>query len=394
MKKRVLAALLASACVLAFTACGDNKEQESPKAEDQGAATAATMAEAVSTKGMNADEYVTIGEYEGMEIEVPTYSVSQEDIDKETQDEFDYYIQTSGASDYQVLDKDTVEDGDLVNIDYKGLKDGVAFDGGTAQGQHLLIGSGQFIDGFESGLIGHKVGEEVSLNLTFPEEYHSEELAGQAVVFEVKINSIDEEKALELTDEAVANMGLNANTVDEFKASVKEFLDQQCAERNESEKKAVVWETVYKTCTVKEPPQELVDSEVDRLKSVMSKYAVQYNVTEEDFISQYMGMTTEEYETKCHESAVTTSKEKLAAAAIAKKAGIELSDEQVQQEAQTEATNLGYESAEAMFEQTGGIGPYYDYLLGQKVDDYLLEKVTVKEKAPVSVLTEAEAVSE
>ena len=257
-----------------------------------------------------------------------------------------------------------------------------------------MIGSGQFIDGFESGLIGHKVGEEVSLNLTFPEEYHSEELAGQAVVFEVKINSIDEEKALELTDEAVANMGLNANTVDEFKATVKEFLDQQCAERNESEKKAVVWETVYKLCTVKEPPQELVDSEVERLKSVMSKYATQYNVTEEDFISQYMGMTTEEYETKCRESAVTTSKEKLAAAAIAKKAGIELSDEQVQQEAQTEATNLGYESADAMFEQTGGIGPYYDYLLGQKVDDYLLEKVSVKEKAPVSVLTEAEAVSE
>ena len=113
MKKRVLAALLASACVLAFTACGDNKEQESPKAEGDGSATATTMAESVSTKGMNADEYVTIGEFEGMEIEVPTYSVSQEDIDKETQDEFDYYIQTSGASDYQVLDKDTVEDGDL-----------------------------------------------------------------------------------------------------------------------------------------------------------------------------------------------------------------------------------------------------------------------------------------
>ena len=383
--------LLAAAMVMGVAACGQKDTNTDGQAGTDAAATdteknETAKATGVSTKDYNPDDYVTLGDYEGLEVEVDTYNYTAEDVEQEMQSEFDYYIQNTQAYDYKKLDKDTVEDGDIVNIDYVGKKDGVAFDGGTAQGAHLTIGSGQFIDGFESGLIGHKVGETVSLNLTFPEQYHSEELAGQAVVFDVTINSIDEQSVPELNDEAVQKMGSGHNTVDEFKKSTEEYIAEKVAEQNEESKKAAVWEKVYGLCKVSDPPEAMVQDVLDRIASNLAAYANQYQVSEDDFLTIYMGTTREEYDVSSKENAVTSASEKLVAAAIAKKEGIEITDEVINEYASKDAEKYGYDSADAVIQQAGKES-YYDYVLGQKVDDFLLTKVKIKEKEPVSIMS-------
>ena len=141
-------------------------------------------------------------------------------IDKTSKEYTDYFNRifesyVSSAQAYDKLTEGTVKDGDTVNIDYTGKKDGVAFEGGTAQGQNLVIGSKSFIDGFETGLIGKKIGDTVNLNLTFPQNYQSTELAGKAVVFTVKINYV---QALpEKNEETAKKLGfadLNAMNAD------------------------------------------------------------------------------------------------------------------------------------------------------------------------------------
>ena len=145
------------------------------------------------------EKYVTLGSYEGMSVEVAgDFEVSEEDVISYINDMLTYY------PNYTDTDKQVVEDGDCVDIDYEGKKDGVAFDGGTAEGHVLEIGSDSFIDGFEDGLIGAKVGETRDLNLTFPENYQSAELAGAKVVFTVTVNKIVDKEIVtydKLTDD-------------------------------------------------------------------------------------------------------------------------------------------------------------------------------------------------
>lgn len=136
------------------------------------------------------EKYVKLNDYMNMTVELSKdYTVSDADIQSYIE-----YLMSMYPS-YEVSDKKTVESGDVVNIDYVGKIDGEEFSGGSATGQHLEIGSGSFIDGFEDGLIGKNVGETVELNLTFPEDYtNNTDLAGKAVVFTVTINSIDTKK--------------------------------------------------------------------------------------------------------------------------------------------------------------------------------------------------------
>ena len=383
MKKGSLMTVLCLAIVLGVTGCG--KEQTEG---DAGAKTSDADAKSgsVSAADYDIDKYVTLGDYEGLEVSVPVYNFTDQDVETEMQGEAEYYINSTGAYEYKPLDKDTVEDGDIVNIDYVGTKEGVAFEGGTAQGAHLTIGSGQFIDGFESGLIGHKVGEKVSLNLTFPEQYQSAELAGQAVVFDVTINSIDEQSMPEINDQFVQLMGMGLNTVEEFREDTKKYLTEQCEQRNLSEKRNAVWQAVFNTCSVKEPPQELVDDVLKRIQENLTKYATQYGVTEDVLITQYMGTTKEQYDIDSKESAVNAAKEKLVAAAIAKQAGITLTDEELKEFAEKDASSYGYDSGDKVLEEVGK-GAYYDFALGQKVDDYLVTKVKVSEQEPVSIMS-------
>ena len=185
MKRKITALIIAVCAVSLIGGCGgkgtsDKGQNTAEGTEDSDGETSATS--------YNVDECVKLAEYKGLEVTLGAYEVKEEDVKSN--------IESTLASypNYIDTDKTTVEEGDIANIDYEGLKDGVAFEGGTAQGANLEIGSNSFIDGFEDGLIGKKVGEDVELNLTFPEDYQNTELAGQAVVFKVKINKIVKEE--------------------------------------------------------------------------------------------------------------------------------------------------------------------------------------------------------
>ena len=141
----------------------------------------------------------------------------------------------------EVTEDRAVQKEDTVNIDYTGYMDGEEFEGGSATGDDLLIGSGSFISGFEDGLIGHKKGEEVTLDLTFPEDYQNEEMQGKAVQFKVKINKISQ--APELTDEWVA-ANTDYKTVEEYKAAQKELMQKSADADYESQVKSDLFSLV------------------------------------------------------------------------------------------------------------------------------------------------------
>ena len=160
---------------------------------------------------------VTLGEYKGIKVEKTTVEVTEEDIEAELKK-----VQEQNSRMVTVEDR-AVEDGDTANIDYAGSIDGVAFEGGTAVGQPLVIGSHTFIDNFEEQIIGHNIGDEFDVNVTFPAEYHAEELAGKPAVFHVKVNSITKKELPEINDEFAQDVS-EFETLDAYKEDIKAKL--------------------------------------------------------------------------------------------------------------------------------------------------------------------------
>lgn len=229
MKKRVLL-LITSLCILMLLGgCKkdakdqNNANDDNANTEDQ-TDTASGLDEYVEVpekEDFTVSEFIKLGQYKGVEVSIEKKEVTDADI----QEVIDLVLESIPSYE-EITDRTEVMEGDIANIDYEGLKDGVAFEGGTSQGYDLKIGSGQFIPGFEDQLVGAKVGEKVELNLTFPEDYQSAELAGQAVVFKVTVNSIKKEVPSTLTEEFVkTNTGLDS--IEAFKEDVRNYLEQQ-----------------------------------------------------------------------------------------------------------------------------------------------------------------------
>ena len=239
MKKRNLMAILACTVCLATASAGAPAvmaeeteavtEAATEAADTEAAAEAATEAAENSTEAdteetyekvprpdYTASDYVELGEYKGLTVKIAPIEVTDEEI-------LAQISANAGSDAMEDVTEGTVEEGDTANIDYVGKLDGEAFDGGTAKGYDLEIGSGTFIDGFEDGLVGVKIGDTVDLTLTFPESYPSEELAGKETVFTVTVNSVKRMK--ELTSDLVSTITDGEYTdVDAYKESVKETL--------------------------------------------------------------------------------------------------------------------------------------------------------------------------
>ncbi len=325
---------------------------------------------------INVNKYVTsIGDYKNLTIDAPARDTI---TDAEVSDYIDYVL--SGQSETVKSDKTVVEEGDIVNIDYEGIKDGVAFEGGTAQGYDLTIGSGTFIPGFEDGLIGHKVGEEVALDITFPENYGATELAGQAVVFNVKINYISENKVPELTDEIIAGYGLeNVTNEEEYRAYVNENLQMAADNNHLASKRDAIQNALIEQCTFADlTGLGLYQFYVDQIKGQTQQMANNYGVSLEEVVSVSYGISMDEYEANVAEQAETLTKGALACAKVAKEEKITLSDEEFEQQIATDAADYGYESIDE-FKAAINAEDYRNYLLQMKVVDKLLETATVNE---------------
>lgn len=203
MKKRILSLLIGICAAATVTGCGS---------------------------GAVSNDKIKIAQYKGVEVEkVEAVKVLDEHVEESIQSTLQ-----AKSTQKEITDR-PVKEGDVVTIDYVGKKDGEAFDGGTAEDYQLPIGSGQFIDGFEDGIIGHETGETFDLNLTFPENYQSEDLAGKEVVFTVTLDKIAEVVVPELTDELVAELSEESKTVDEFKKEVKKDLEKSNKQTAESD---------------------------------------------------------------------------------------------------------------------------------------------------------------
>lgn len=381
MKKK-LVLLLCAVCMAALVGgCGTGKNGTDDKKEntEQTEEESEKQAEAIE---YNVDDYVELGEYKGLEISLGSYDVTDEDVKSRIDS-----ILTSYPV-YEDLDKDTVEDGDFVNIDYEGLKDGVAFDGGTAEGAVLEIGSDTFIDGFEDGLIGKKVGEKVALDLTFPEGYQNEELAGQAVVFNVTVNKIvsKSDMTYDKMDDAFIAENMSSQgyeTVEAFEKGVREQMEEDNESQKKVETQAAILQKLREVCKVNGFPEGLLEQKIDEyMERFESNLETTYGMKLEDYL-QTAGTTEEDFEAQINQLMTESLEGDLILEAIAKKENMEMDEEAFEAYKTSIVEEYGYASAEALVEQYGE-----EYIRNVYRNEQILEMVG--EQAQITYSEEAQ----
>ena len=227
---------------------------------------------------------VKMGAYTGLGISVAPKKVTDKDVKAELErarNQHARLVEKQGA----------IENGDIANIDFKGMKDGVAFEGGTAEGYDLEIGSHTFIEGFEEQLVGVKAGEQVNINVKFPENYQSEELKGQPAVFEVKVNSVKVKELPELND-AFASDVSEYETMAEYKKHIKEHLEQHAQEHAKIDTENKIIEKIVDNMEV-EVPEQLVDHELEHIMQDL-EYRLMYQGLRLEDYAKYMNTTVEQ----------------------------------------------------------------------------------------------------
>ena len=264
---------------------------------------------------------VTLGEYKGIKFKKNVYNVKDEDIEAEVS-----RLKERNSRMVEVTDR-AVQDGDSVVIDYSGSVDGVKFDGGTAEKQTLVIGSKTFIPGFEDQVIGMNIGEERDINVKFPEEYHAENLKGKDAVFAIKLHEIKVKELPELTDDFIKD-ATGSESVDAYKAEIKERLEKQNAERAERELEDEIVKKVTETSEM-ELCDALVENQIDRMVQEM-EYRMSYQgIKLEDYL-KYIGKSMEDFRKGYEEQATEFVKSQLVIEKIIETEKIEATDEEVE----------------------------------------------------------------
>lgn len=317
------------------------------------------------------NDYITISQYKG--IEVPAVEFT-EVTDEVLQEEINYMMESS--AEYVDITDRAAKLGDWVTIDYVGRLNGEAFDGGTAEGYELELGSGTFIDGFEDGIVGKKIGDVFKLDLTFPDNYGSAELAGKDVVFEVALNSITEVKLPELTDEWVQSVSTTSKTVDEYKDELRTMLQEYYTETAQAQLEESVWEQFMANTTVNkydtEELQELIALTQDQYKSMAEDYEMEFG----EFIEAYAGVTEEEFNAEVSTLSKERLKEKYAVELVIEKAKIEVTDEKKLPVYEQYLEYFGFETVEEMkaaFEDAGTLESLEQEAETQIVKEWLVE---------------------
>ena len=370
MKRKLTLGLVMLLIGLQLIGCG-NKTEENTN-EETGSVTESY--EAIYFKDIEISDKVALGDYKNLEVVSNVTAITDEDVDNY----IDYMLSMSPEL-VEVTDRDVVENGDVANIDYEGKKDGVAFDGGTAQGYDLGIGTGAFIPGFEEGLVGAKVGETIDLNLTFPENYGAADLAGAEVVFTVTVNKISKEITPEFTDEYVAGLGIeNVATVEEYRVYLKNMMEDAEEEDALQDVQTQIITMVTENATVTEVPQELIDRFYNVNKNNMAYNAMMYGMDLESFVSAYYGMDAETFEKETVAAAETSAKQALVCLAIAENENLTLTEEDVEKAIEENYASYGYADADT-FKKSIDLEEYKDSLLLNKVLDFLVENATITE---------------
>lgn len=313
-------------------------------------------------------EYVKLGEYKGLEVQVETPVVTDEEVNAQIE------RLLSDKSTTEEVTGRPVADGDVVNIDYEGLVDGEAFDGGSAEGYDLTIGSGRFIDGFEEGLIGAEIGDQVSLNLTFPDPYdNNPDLAGKPVVFNVTVNSIQETVTPELTDEFVQTLGDEYQTVEDYTTALKNSLLEQKQQSIDSQTISDLQDMLLENCEILQYPEGAVDDYVAEMTDYYNEYAAAYSMTLDEFMQQNYGMTEDEFNEEAQTMAEQNVGLELIYQAIAEAEGISISDEEYAELCTQYTSDFGFETEEEFVEYYGGEEEVRANMLADKVLEFVAD---------------------
>ena len=266
---------------------------------------------------------VTLGEYKGLSVDKVSNRVTAKEIDAKLEEE-----QKKNARTVVVEDR-AVQDGDEVVLDFEGFVDGVAFEGGKGENYPLTIGSGSFIPGFEEQLIGAEAEKEVEVNVTFPEEYHSEDLAGKAAVFKCTVHEIKAKELPELDDEFAAEVS-EFDTLDAYKADIKaKIKEQKIADGNRKKEDQAVEKAVANATM--EIPEAMIDTQVNQMAQDFAQRIQQQGLSMEQYF-QFTGMTAESMMEELRPQAVKRIETRLVLEAIAKAENIEITDERIDEE--------------------------------------------------------------
>ena len=369
---------LVTGCGNADTDTAESTQESVVESENAAEAETEDFGPEAYLSGINVADYVTLGEYTGVEVSVDAPVVTDEYLDSY----IDYVLQSNMVK-TEITDR-PVEEGDIVNIDYEGKIDGVAFDGGTAQGYDLTIGSGAFIDGFEDGLIGAQSGETLDVNVTFPEDYPGEEVAGKDAVFTVTVNSISVESLPQLTDEFVQGLDVGVNTVEEYRQYAYDLLMEEEQNTHDSNAEVAILEAVMANSELQDPPEDMTNRYYSRMIDNMTYYASMYGYDLETFLS--IQGTSED---AIRESSVQAGQEIITMQAIAEAEGLSVTDEQLDAEIESNAGSLGYDDVEE-YRASLDVEGYREYMMSEKVLDFLLENAVVTDVEPETEAAEAE----
>jgi len=349
--KRIVAILLCLIMLFAFAGCGEDEKTDDKKESGR-----------ILYNNVKLDKYVKLGDYKKITVDTSTEdfkkiydSMLESDVKNN-----DFYVKKTEG---------TIAKGDNVNMDYSGKKDGIAFDGGTAKDQFLVIGSGQFIPGFEDGLIGVEIGSTVDLNLKFPDNYsNSPELAGAAVVFTVKVNYVKTEEALS-PDVYYKQLGFasaDAYYSDVKKRAVEDYLLTK----------------VLEDASVSDYPK----AELEKLVKISIEqneytYKMQYGMDIETLLS-YSGQTMEEFEKNITENYVKPlMKEQMVLYSILDKQNLKVTSAEVDKRIDEKLDDYKKSGTTVTKEQLISVlGEFYfeSLIVSEKVSDYLCKNAEIK----------------
>ena len=364
MKKRTVALMLCA--MMAFGAAGCGAKDADPAATEatesatstEGLADSAVSGTITSTPcassafDLKGSDYVTLCDYSAIPVTITgDYDVDDQKVKDYFKQMFDNYGPLYTAD----PDKTTVEEGDIVNVDYVGKLDGTAFSGGTAENQNIDVyqnasatGTG-YIDGFTDGLKGASVGDVIDCDVTFPDDYGNTDLAGKAVVFTFTVNSIQKEMTIDDVDDAFAKEQFQVDTVDEMYYQIRSYMESSAEYNKQKDTTTAVQNYLIDNCEA-EVPEDYLTARVDDYRR---QYIEQNCNGDEsqlaDYVSTYYGKTVEEMEAYWNEGMEKSIRLEFIMDAIADELGVEVNQDDIDAYAEQLVSQNGYESVEAMY---------------------------------------------
>lgn len=375
MKKKLLTLLLAGCMVLSMSACSKEEAKDTEDAAQQTEETEETEgtdeskdAAEVDNSALGTSTLTELGQYKGVTyVPYPT-AVTDEEVEQQ--------VQNLVANSTIKKNQETVTETSVVNIDYEGKKDGVAFDGGTAQGQQLDIANNNYIEGFASSIVGMKVGETKDCPMTFPEDYGNEELNGADVVFTITVNECWENIPAQLDDEFAVSKGYD--DVDALYAGVREEYENSKQEEAKYDMQYQLLQTVIADSTF-DLNEEEVELYVSDLRTQYETYASYYGVDFETYVTTALNVTLDEFEEQSREIALYRIQCPLVQSAVAEAEGMTLTDEEYTSGAQEYMEYYGYTSLEE-FEADYTKETITKQLLANKALDFIVDNAVAAEE--------------